>query len=69
MNTLNRFMTKVVVCPKCKGAGEILKDPGYRSNTYDIIECSTCKGSGRLIRKVTVEFTPYGKDAILMVRV
>jgi DnaJ-class molecular chaperone len=69
MNARNKYITKVIACPDCKGAGEILKDPGIRSNTYDVVECPSCKGTGRLIRKTKVEYTPYDKDVKLMVKI
>jgi DnaJ-class molecular chaperone len=69
MITTNKGFTKVIACPDCNGAGEILRDPGFRSLIYEKHTCGTCKGSGRLIRKTTIEYTPFNDDEKIMVRI
>jgi len=69
MRTMNRFITQVIACQNCKGAGEILIDPGEHSKVYEKITCPNCFGSGRLIRKVTIEHTPYNEDEKILVRI
>jgi len=69
MKTANKYITKVIACPDCNGAGEFLRDPGYHSKTYEKHTCGICKGSGRLIRKTKVEYIPYNEDEKVLVRV
>lgn len=69
MRTTNKGFTKVIACPDCQGAGEILIDPGSRSRHYEKETCQTCKGSGRLIRKTNVEYSPFNEDEKVLVRV
>lgn len=69
MKATNKYITRVIACPECKGAGEILRDPGLHSKTYKREECQKCMGSGRLIRKTTIEYTPYDIYDKMMVKI
>jgi DnaJ-class molecular chaperone len=59
MKTTNKYITQVIACPDCCGAGKVLIDPGELYKYYEKKTCETCSGSGRLIRKTTIEFEPY----------
>jgi len=69
MKTMNKGITKVIACPDCNGAGEILRDPGQHVKYYEKEMCRTCEGSGRLIRKTTVKYQPYNEDEKILVRI
>ncbi len=50
--TILGYMTNVVTCPKCKGRGEIIKEP-----------CKECHGDGRVRKSKTIEVNiPAGID-------
>lgn len=50
--TMLGYMTNVTTCPKCKGSGEIIKEP-----------CRDCRGTGRIKKSKTIEINiPAGID-------
>ena len=50
--TMLGYMTNVTTCPKCKGRGEIIKEP-----------CRDCRGTGRVKKNKTLEVNiPAGID-------
>lgn len=58
--------TKIKLCKKCKGSGQIEKPPEHiNDETYSLITCPTCEGSGRLeitITKIIKPFKPKNND-------
>lgn len=69
MISMNQTKTEVIVCPDCKGMGEVYKDPGQHAYHYDRNKCKTCKGAGRLIKKTTVSFRPHESEPALIIRI
>ncbi len=50
--------SKVVICQKCKGKGEVIVEYFKSKKDPHAATCEKCLGSGRLLRTVTVEHTP-----------
>lgn len=49
----------IIICPRCKGCGQVKFDVGTHKSEYEQEECGLCKGSGRLEQKVTIAEVPF----------
>ena len=52
-------MDNIIICPRCKGFGQVEFDVGTHKSEYKQEECGQCQGSGRLVQTTTITEVPF----------
>lgn len=55
----------IVICDRCKGAGQVEQNHGSHNSDWRTEICTTCEGSGRLVMEVSTNYEPFkpGEDS------
>ena len=59
---------KVIICPRCRGVGDVVWDEGTHKSDDHYGKCTKCKGSGRLIEKIEITQEPFDPENAMATR-